>query len=106
MGTIFLFGIFKSHNIVCATRLDSNNNNNLKKKKKKKKHFLQNAGLGGSADMVTVEMVTVCVLLSEVIITPLTGLPTSLSHRELTLTMTAIFDKTLPQQLKLRWECY
>lgn len=25
--------------------------------------------------------------------------------RELTLTMTAVFDKILPQELKLKWEC-
>lgn len=47
-------------------------------------------------------MVTVCVQHSEVIITPVTGLGSSLSRGELTLTMTAIFDKTLPQWLNLR----
>ena len=70
-------------------------------------HKQQNTGLSWLSwhRCTVVEMVTVCVQLSEVIITPLTGLLSPLSCRELTLTMTAIFDKILPQQFKLSWEC-
>jgi len=55
----------------------------------------QNAGPSDSVDMVVVEIVTLCVYLSGVIITPLTGLCFLLSCGELTLSLTTALDKTL-----------